>query len=147
MRDDKSSSRGPDGSPRDPDGVGIPSRSAPASTSDEKLIDRLERALHALKADGDDSELWASLALGQVEQAIRRWRAESAARRYPFAPLGRPQVIVGDVELLLTLRNVNPGSDCQMEFAKTFGGQLTKQRISARYRAADKAISKTNQRS
>jgi hypothetical protein len=135
VRDDHSRSSGPDG-------VGVPSRSAPASTR-EVLIEKLEHALRKLKADDDKTGFWANLALGQVEQAIQRWRAENPSSRPPsYFPLGRPPVIDGDVELLLDLRKANPQSDGWAEFAGTFDRTLSKAWVRARYRAADRKIDK-----
>jgi hypothetical protein len=54
VRGDKSGSRGQDGSPSDRDGLGILSRSAPASARDI-LKDKLECAPGSLKADDDSS--------------------------------------------------------------------------------------------
>jgi hypothetical protein len=144
MRDDKSGSRGPDGSPRGPDGLGIRSRSAPASAS-EILIEKLERALRELRAGGDGPwpNLLRNLAFGQVEQAIQRWRAENPSSRPPtFFPLGRPAVIDRDVELLLDLCKANPRSDGWAEFAGTFDRTKSKGWIRARYRAASRKIAK-----
>ena len=143
VRDDNSGSRGPDGSPRDPDGLGIPSRSAPASTR-EILIDGLERALREAKDDEDwaGHELLVNLALGQVEQAIKRWRAEDpSSRPQTFFPLGRPTVLEGDVQLLLDLRRARPGSDCRKEFtAALLSRGLTKERARTRYRDANTEV-------
>jgi hypothetical protein len=133
VRDGNSCSRGPD----TPD---IQSRSAPASTR-EILIGPFERASRALKTHDD---FCLNLALGQVEQAIRRWRAESpSSRPETFFPLGRPPVLDEDVPLLRALRKAKPGSDCRAEFASTLLSRgFSKHWVSARYRAADKAIAK-----
>jgi hypothetical protein len=117
--------RRPGGSLCDPD-VGISSRSASAA-----LIDALKRALHE---HPDDLSL--NLALGQVEQAIWRWRAENPEARPEAAlPLGRPSVLDGDVERLLALRAANPGSGCRREFERWTGAG--KQRARIRYRDAN----------
>jgi hypothetical protein len=144
VRDDKNGSRGQDGSPSDPDGLGIPSRSAPASTR-EILIDRLESAVRELKADGDriGQELLLNLALSAVEQAIQRWRVErpSSRSRGLFARRGRPSVLDEDVKRLTDLRNARPGSECEEEFVASFGRSLHRQQILVRYRRAHKKIS------
>jgi hypothetical protein len=151
VRDDKSGSRGQDGSPSDSDGLGIPSRSAPASPL-EILIGKLERGLHEAKAlehalrevraDGDRFELWLNLMLGQVEQATRRWRAESpSSRPQTFFPLGRPPALDEDVLLLRALRSAKPGLDCRAEFTATLLSRgFSKHWVRTRYRAADGAI-------
>ena len=139
VRGDKTSSRGPDGSPRGPDGLGIPSRPAPASTS-KILVEKLELALRAATDDEDKvgHGLLLNLAIGQVEQAIQRWRAEDPSLRHPsFIPLGRPTVLEEDVQLLLDLRKAKPGSDCRKEFtAARLSRGLTKGTSRTRYRDA-----------
>jgi hypothetical protein len=138
-------SRGQDGSPSDQGGLGIPSRSAPASLR-EILIDKFERALRELKADGDGlrSDFARNCALGQVEQAIQRWRAESpSSRPHAFFPLGRPPVLDEDLPLLRALRKAKPGADCRAEFSATLLRRgFGKHWVGARYRAADRAIAK-----
>ena len=74
VRDDKSGSRGPDGSPSDHDGVGIPSRSAPASTR-ESLIRHLEFAFDAFRNDENEG-WWLNMALHALEGGMQAWRAE-----------------------------------------------------------------------
>jgi hypothetical protein len=141
VRSDIPSSRGQSGSSGDQDGLGIPSRSAPASATDV-LIDKLESALRELKADGDrvGHELLQSLALGQAEQAIRRWRAEKPSRSRRIISLGRPTVLEGDVRLLRALREANPNSDCWVEFSGAIGRGFGKHWVRARYREANRAI-------
>ena len=133
MPDDKSGSRGPDGSPCDPDGLGIPSRSAPASSRD-LLIRHLKFALDAF-TDGEEKGWWLNMALLNVEGAIQAWRAETPLVRPPGPPLGRPPVIEGDAQILLNLRAANPDSDCRVEFEKWTGAN--KQRARIRYQNAD----------
>jgi hypothetical protein len=143
VADDIPSSRGQDGSPSGPDGLGISSRSAPAS-SRERLIEAIEHALLALKGDTDG--LWLNLALGKVEQAIERWRVERPSSRprlqHVLARRGRPTVLNEDVERLTDLRNAHPGSDCEAEFVASFGRSLHRQQILIRYRRADEKIIK-----
>jgi hypothetical protein len=133
MPDDKSGSRGPDGSPCDPDGLGIPSRSAPASSRD-LLIRHLKFALDASR-DGEKKGWWLNMALLAVEGAIQAWRAETPLVRPPSPPLGRPPVVEGDAQTLLNLRAANPHSDCRVEFEKWTGA--SKQRARIRYQDAD----------
>jgi hypothetical protein len=146
VRDDIPGSRRQSGSSSDQDGLGIPSRSARASSRDI-LIDKLEGAVRELKAAGDrvGHDLLLNLALGQVERAIRRWRAENPSSRYPSFPLGRPAVLDKDVEDLLALREANPGSDCRAEFEK--GTSVGKQRARIRYRDADERIAEMTSKS
>ena len=99
MPDDKSGSRGPDGSPCDPDGLGIPSRSAPASSRDT-LIHHLEFALVKLR-DGEEKGWLLNLMLMGVEGAIKTWRAETEPERRPGPATGRPPVVEGDAQMLL----------------------------------------------
>jgi hypothetical protein len=138
--DDDQSSRGQSGGSSGQDDVGIPSRSAPAS-SREELIGALERALGRFKKR-DSHELFLNLALGGVERAIRRWRAEDRSSRWRSPPVGRPLVLEGDVELVLALREANPGSDCKAEFAKAIGRKISKHRVRARFREASREIAR-----
>jgi hypothetical protein len=107
------------------------------------LRNKLECALREVNSDRDSTELFLNLALGGVERAIRRWRAESPSSRPDlFVPLGRPTVLGGDVRLLRALRKADPGSDCRVEFAKAIGRKISKRQINARFLAADRAIAK-----
>jgi len=146
VRDDKSSSRGRSGSCSDQDGLGIPSRSAPASTRDV-LTAKVKDLLRELRAGGDrvGDGLLVNLALGQVERAGRRWRAEDPKRRFSPLALGRPALLERDVEILLALRAANPGADCRAEFAQAIGAR--KQRARIRDRDADKRIAEMTSRS
>jgi hypothetical protein len=142
VRDNKSGLREQGGGSSDQDGLGIPSRSAPA-LSRENLRNKLECALREVNTDRDSTELFLNLALGQLEQAIRRWRAESPSSRPDlFVPLGRPTVLGEDVRLLRALRKADPSSDCRVEFAKAIGRKIGKRQINARFLAADRAIAK-----
>ena len=133
MADDKSGSRGPDGSPCDPDGLVGPQGSAPAS-SRETLIRRLEFALDAFRKN--ESEGWfLNTAAMAVEGAIQTWRAETQPERSPGPSLGRPPVVEGDAETLLNLRAANPGSDCRRDFETLTGTGQQQARI--RYQNAD----------
>ncbi len=137
--DDVSSSRGQDGSPSDQGGLGIPPRSAPASSSPppgsrEELISHLEFALRAFKADENEG-WWLNMALLAVEGGIQAWRAEHPQERPPGPSLGRPKVLDGDVQTLLAMRAAEPGSDCRAGFKKWTGAGKQQARI--RYRDAD----------
>jgi hypothetical protein len=133
VRDDKTGSRGQDGSPSDPDGLGIPSRSAPASPR-EILIRHLEFALDAFRNDENEG-WWLNMALHALEGGMQAWRAETPLERPPGPSLGRPTVVEGDAQVLLRLRAATPGSDCRTEFEKwTRAG---KQRARIRYQDAD----------
>jgi hypothetical protein len=136
MPDDKSGSRGPDGSPCDPDGLGIPSRSAPA-TSRETLIRRLGDALIAFR-DDEEKAGWLSMTLTAVEEAIHAWRSANPHVSALSLLPGRPTVVEGDAQTLLDLRAANPGSDCRREFEKTTGAD--KQQARKRYKAADARV-------
>jgi hypothetical protein len=109
------------------------------------LIDKLESALRRLKVDGESiaHEHLLNHAISEVESAIRRWRAETS-RPQLFAMRGRPTVVENDARVLRALREAEPGSDCWKEFAGKFGRNLSKHRIRARYRAADKKIAKVD---
>ena len=141
--DDNSSSRGQSGSSSDPDGFGIPSRSAPAST-DGILIDSLEQALRELRADGAGigANFLRNAALGQVERAIKRWRAEDPASRSLFGHRGRPPTVLeADVQLLLDLRKAKPGFNCRKDFTDMLLRRgFSKHRAGERYRAATAKI-------
>jgi hypothetical protein len=133
MRDDKSGSRGPDGSPSGHDGVGIPSRPAPASTR-ESLIRHLEFAFDAFRNDENEG-WWLNMALHALEGGMQAWRAETPLERPPGPSLGRPTVVEGDTQTLLNLRAANPYSDCRAQFEKWTGAG--KQRARIRYQEAD----------
>jgi hypothetical protein len=77
VRDDKTGSRGQDGSPSDPDGLGIPSRSAPASPR-EILIRHLEFALDAFRNDENEG-WWLNMALHALRARIRYQDADAMA--------------------------------------------------------------------
>ena len=141
VRDDNSSSRGQGGSSSDPDGFGIPSRSAPASTS-EILLDSLELALREFRADGNGADFLRNAALGQVERAIKRWRAEDPASRSLFGHRGRPPTVLeADVQLLLDLRKAKPGFNCRKDFTDMLLRRgFSKHRAGERYRAATAKI-------
>jgi hypothetical protein len=148
VRGDKSGSRGQGGSPGDQDGIGIPSRSAPASSHDS-LIDALENALRLLNTDAGivGHEFSVNIALGHVEREIRRWWAKKPKSRFSLLGLekrGRPPVLARDVKDLRDLRAANPGSDCYEEFKKRTG--VGQQQARIRYKAADKKIAKTRRR-
>jgi hypothetical protein len=136
MPDDKSGSRAPDGSPCDPDGLGIPSRSTPASTR-ETLIRRLGDALIAFR-DDEEKAGWLNMTLTAVEEAIQAWRSAnphvSALSRLP----GRPTVVEGDAETLLNLRAANPDSDCRRDFETLTG--VEKQQARIRYQNANALV-------
>lgn len=136
MCDDNSSSRGPDGSPRGPDGLGIPSRSAPAS-SRETLIRHLEFALDAFR--NAEEKAWSqNIALMEVEGAIQTWREETWLERPPGPLRGRPPVVDRDAQTLLDLRAANPGSDCREIFEKRTGAEKQQARI--RYQNANARV-------
>jgi hypothetical protein len=102
--------------------------------------------LRELKADGGrvGHEFLVNLALGQVERAIRRWRAKNPKSRFSLLRLerrGRPPLLDGDVEDLRALRAADPDSDGQAKFKKQTG--VGKQRARIRYQAAAKRIAKT----
>jgi hypothetical protein len=142
MRDDKSSSRGEDGSPSGPDGLGIPSRSAPASSSPppgsrEELISHLEFALRAFE-DDENEGWWLNMALLAVEGGIQAWRAETPLERPPGPPLGRPKVVDDDAQKLLDLRAAKPGSNCRTDFERWTGAGQQRARI--RYQDADARV-------
>jgi hypothetical protein len=149
VRDEKTGSRGPDGSPRGPDGLGIPSRSALASSRRKRsphkiIIRRLEFALRMFKEGRPEWRL--TSALRSVERDIQSWCAKNPAQKYPWStPQGRPRVLDKDIQTLLRLRAANPDSDCRTEFERTTG--VGKQRSRVRYQDADAAIAAMKSRS
>jgi hypothetical protein len=131
VHDDKSGSRGADGSPRDRDG-GIASRSSPAS--DAALIASIDDALQRAP--------FPNLVADRIERTIRRWRAKH--RHAPLLHLGRngrpPKCLAEDVKRLRALRTDNPGSDCRAEFEDSLN--VGKQQRRLRYQAAHEQIAK-----
>lgn len=95
--------------------------------------------------DGVKPNFQQNLALGQVEQAIQRWRAENPSLRPPsFFPLGRPPLLEEDVQFLLDLRKAKPGFDCRNEFITTLLRRgFNKHWVGVRYRAANRALAKS----
>jgi integrase len=130
---DKLGSRGQSGSSSDQDGLGIPSRSAPASSRDI-LTDHLGFAFGTFK-DNENEGWLLNMALQAVEGGAKAWRAETRLERPPGPSLGRPKVVDKDVQKLLEMRAAEPGSDCRTAFEKwTCAG---KQAARIRYQKAD----------
>lgn len=136
VADDIPGSRGQGGSPSDQDGLGIPPRSAPASTR-EILISKLEHALDLFR-DDEEKAWWQNIALMDVEGAIQTWRAETRPERPPGPLRGRPPVVDRDAQTLLDLRAANPGSDCREIFEKRTRAEKQQARI--RYQNANALV-------
>ena len=133
MPDDKSVSRGPDGSPRDQSGLVGPQGSAPASPRD-LLIGHFEFALDAFR--DNESEGWClNTRSSPLKEPFGLGARRTPLVRPPGPSLGRPPVVEGDAQTLLDLRAVNPGSDCRVLFERSI--KVSDQRARIRYQKAD----------
>jgi hypothetical protein len=105
----------------------------------ESLVYRVRYFLRVF--ENERFEWWLNEALGDIEQAAQRWRAEDPSRRPSGGRRGRRKVINGDVQLLLKLRAANPDSDCRREFEAALclgehGWPVSQPRAYIRYKAA-----------
>jgi hypothetical protein len=140
VRDDKTGSRGQSGSSSDQDGLGIPSRSAPASTPDESsetLIAAIERELDLIKFW---NEPWMTHdAIQRISKAGQKWLDDHQELQFLPGP-GRPSLEDRDAEVLLDLRAATPGSDCWKEFCLKIGAHLGVKQQRRRYNRACRNI-------
>jgi len=142
VRDDKSGSRGQDGSPSDQGGLGIPPRSAPASSSDEScavLITAIERELELIKFW--NAPWMTHDAIQRISKAGQKWLDDHQELQFLPGP-GRPSLKDDDTEVLLDLRAANPGSDCWKEFCLKIGAHLTVRQQRRRYNRACENIAR-----
>jgi hypothetical protein len=137
VRDDKTGSRGQDGSPSDPDGLGIPSRSAPASSRDAALIGAIERELKLIKFW--NAPWMTHDAIRRIFKAGQKWLDDQQESQF-LPSSGRPSFEDYDEQVLLDLRAANPGSDCWKEFGREIGPRLGVPQQRRRYNRACRNI-------
>ena len=146
VRDDKSGSRGQSGSSSDQDGLGIPSRSAPASTPDESratLIAAIESELNSIKFWNAP---WATHgAIQGIFKAAHKWLDDHPEAQSLPGP-GRPSKYGRDVRILSDLRAANANSDCWREFCRKIGPHLSARQHRFRYNRADRRIAQNQAR-
>jgi hypothetical protein len=142
VHDDKTGSRGQSGSSSDQDGLGIPSRSAPASIPDESsatLIAAIERELDLIKFW--NAPLMTHDAIRTIFKAGQKWLDGPRGSQFLPSP-GRPSLEDRDAQVLLDLRAANPGSDCWREFCLKIGAHLGVKQQRRRYNRACRNIAR-----
>jgi hypothetical protein len=141
VQDDIPSSRRPGGSPSDPGGLGIPPRSASASSREETaLIAAIERELDLIKFW--NAPWMTHDAIQRISKVSQKWLDANP----DFLPgPGRPSLDDNDEQVLLDLRAANPGSDCWRGFCLKIGIHLGVKQQRRRYNRACEKIARKAQ--